>query len=310
MAERFDKFTERARRVLSLAHQEAQGFNHNYIGTEHLLLGLVREGEGVGAAVLVGMGVDAARVREAVGFVVGRGDRMVMGQIGLTPRAKRVIELSVEEARRLNHQYIGTEHLLLGLVHEGEGVAAGVLNSLGVSLDRTRAQVVHALSQPSGYVASTARAAPPGSVEPSLGYTPAARRAIALAQAEAGRLGHSYLGTGHVLVGLLADQAENPAARVMTSLGLGLEVARAELARATWPAEEAETAIGPTPRLQYALSLAAMAARRRGADAVDGGDLLLGLLVEGDNAAADVLQRLGQSPAAVRAAVEAAMDPG
>jgi ATP-dependent Clp protease ATP-binding subunit ClpA len=311
MAERFDKFTGRARRVLSLAQQEAQGFNHNYIGTEHLLLGLVREGEGVGAAVLVGMGVDAARVREAVGLVVGRGDQMVMGQIGLTPRAKRVIELSVEEARRLNHQYIGTEHLLLGLVHEGEGVAAGVLNSLGVSLDRTRAQVVHVLSQAPGYAASTAPTdVPPGSVEPSLGYTPAARRAFALAQAEAGRLGHSYLGSGHVLVGLLADREENPAVRVMKSLGLGLEAARAELARATWPAEEAATAIGPTPRLQYALSLAAMATRRRGADAVDGGDLLLGLLVEGDNAAADVLQRLGQSPAAVRAAVEAALDAG
>src|ERR671938_1739478 len=149
--DRFDKFTERARKVLSLAQEEAQRFQHNYIGTEHLLLGLVREGEGVAAKVLANMGVELNKVRSAVEFIIGRGDRMVMGEIGLTPRAKKVIELAVDEARRLNHQYIGTEHLLLGLVREGEGIAAGVLESLGVSLDRVRAQVIHVLSQSSGY---------------------------------------------------------------------------------------------------------------------------------------------------------------
>ena len=139
MADRFDKFTERARRVLTLAQEEAQRFNHNYIGTEHLLLGLVREGDGVAAKVLSNLGVELGKVRSAVEFIIGRGDRAVLGEIGLTPRAKKVIELAVDEARRLNHHYIGTEHLLLGLVREGEGIAAGVLESLGVNLERVRA---------------------------------------------------------------------------------------------------------------------------------------------------------------------------
>src|SRR3989441_929666 len=151
MADRFDKFTERARKVLQLAQEEAQRFNHNYIGTEHLLLGLVREGEGVAAKVLGNLGVELNKVRSAVEFIIGRGDRTVAGDIGLTPRAKKVIELSVDEARRLNHHYIGTEHLLLGLVREGEGIAAGVLESLGVSLDKVRSQVIYVLNQSAAY---------------------------------------------------------------------------------------------------------------------------------------------------------------
>jgi len=147
MAEKFDKFTDRARKVLTLAQEEAQRFNHNYIGTEHLLLGLVREGDGVAAKVLANMGVQLPKVRSAVEFIIGRGDSMIMGEIGLTPRAKKVIELSVDEARRLNHHYIGTEHLLLGLVREGEGIAAGVLESLGVNLEKVRAQVMQVVSQ-------------------------------------------------------------------------------------------------------------------------------------------------------------------
>ena len=147
MADRFEKFTERARRVLTLAQEEALRFNHNYIGTEHILLGLVREGEGVAAKVLANLGVDLNKVRSAVEFIIGRGDKAVTGEIGLTPRARKVIELAVDEARRLGHHYIGTEHLLLGLVREGEGIAAGVLESLGVSLEKVRAEVSRVLSQ-------------------------------------------------------------------------------------------------------------------------------------------------------------------
>jgi ATP-dependent Clp protease ATP-binding subunit ClpC len=147
MSDRFDKFTERAKKVLVLAQEEAQRFNHNYIGTEHLLLGLVREGEGIAAKVLSNLGVELNKVRSAVEFIIGRGDRMVIGDISLTPRAKKVIELSVEEARRLNHNHIGTEHLLLGLVREGEGIAAGVLESLGVNLEKVRSQVIQVVSQ-------------------------------------------------------------------------------------------------------------------------------------------------------------------
>ena len=128
--------------VLSLSQEEAQRFNHNYIGTEHLLLGLIREEEGIGAKALVNLGVELEKARNAVEFIIGRGDRIVLGEIGLTPRAKKVIELSVDEARRLGHHYIGTEHLLLGIIREGEGIAAGVLESLGVNLERARSSVL------------------------------------------------------------------------------------------------------------------------------------------------------------------------
>jgi ATP-dependent Clp protease ATP-binding subunit ClpC len=144
---RFNKFTERARKVIQLAQEESQRLQHNYIGTEHLLLGLVREGEGVAAKVLTGLGVDLEKVRRAVESIIGRGDSVVPGEIGLTPRAKKVIELAVDEARRLNHHYIGTEHLLLGLLREGQGIAAGVLESPGLSLQEVRAKIMQTLDE-------------------------------------------------------------------------------------------------------------------------------------------------------------------
>ena len=147
MASRFEKFSERARRVLSLAQEEAQRFNHNYIGTEHILLGLVRETEGVGAKVLSNLNVELSKVRSAVEFIIGRGERPSPEETALTPRAKKVIELAVDEARRLNQNYIGTEHLLIGIMREGEGVAAGVLESDGVTLDKVRAETARVLSQ-------------------------------------------------------------------------------------------------------------------------------------------------------------------
>ncbi len=147
MNERLDKFTERAKKVLVYAQDEATRFNHTYIGTEHLLLGLLREGDGIAAKALGNLGVELNKVRSAVEFIIGRGEKVVIADINLTPRAKRVIELAVEEARRLGHNYIGTEHLLLGLVREGEGIAAGVLESLGVNLEKVRAQVVRVVSQ-------------------------------------------------------------------------------------------------------------------------------------------------------------------
>ena len=143
--DRLNKFTERARKVLTLAQEEAQRFQHNYIGTEHLLLGLVREGEGVAAKVLTNLGIQLNDVRRAVEYIIGRGDRVVPGDIGLTPRAKKVIELAVDEAKLLKHQYIGTEHLLLGLVREGGGIAAGVLASMGVKLEQVRTETLKVL---------------------------------------------------------------------------------------------------------------------------------------------------------------------
>ncbi len=141
MTDAFEKFTMRARSALALAQEEAQRFNHNYIGTEHLLLGILAEQENVAARVLNNMGVDLSKVRSAVEFIVGQGEHIVADEPGLTARAKKVVQLAVDEARRMNHHFIGTEHLLLGLVREGEGIAAGVLESLGVRLEEVRKQV-------------------------------------------------------------------------------------------------------------------------------------------------------------------------
>ncbi len=142
----FERFTERARKVMALANQEAQRFNHEYIGTEHILLGLVKEGSGVGANVLKNLGVDLHKVRMEVEKLVKPGPDMVtMGKLPQTPRAKKVIEYAIEEARNLNHNYVGTEHLLLGLLREHDGVAAQVLMNLGLKLDEVRDEVLNLL---------------------------------------------------------------------------------------------------------------------------------------------------------------------
>jgi len=155
----FDRFNDRAKRVLALAQDEAIRFNHNYIGTEHLLLGLVREGEGVAARVLDSLGVELSKVRTAVEFIIGRGDSTTSpSEIILSPRTKKVIELAIDEARKLGHSHVGTEHLLLGLVREGEGIASGVLESLGVSLEKVRHQVIATLGQQHPQAAEAAAA--------------------------------------------------------------------------------------------------------------------------------------------------------
>ena len=142
----FDRFTDRAKKVMNLARQEAQRFNHEYLGTEHVLLGLVQEGSGVAANVLKNMGVDLNRIRAEVEKLVKSGPSMVtMGQLPFTPRAKKVLELSMEEAQNLGHNYIGTEHLLLGLIKENEGIAAKVLTNLGVKLEDVREEVLEFL---------------------------------------------------------------------------------------------------------------------------------------------------------------------
>ena len=144
----FERFTDRARRVVVLAQEEARLLNHNYIGTEHLLLGLMHEGDGVAAQVLEGLGVGLEPVRDHVGEMIGTGERTAKeGHIPFTPRAKKVLELSLREAIDLGHNYIGTEHLLLGLMHEGDGVAAQVLERLDVKSDKVREGVIHLLSQ-------------------------------------------------------------------------------------------------------------------------------------------------------------------
>src|SRR4030066_904759 len=142
----FQRFSDRARRVVVLAQEEARMLNHNYIGTEHLLLGLIQEGEGVAAKALESMGISLEAVRSQVEEIIGRGSSAPTGHIPFTPRAKKVLELSLREALQLGHNYIGTEHILLGLIREGEGVAARVLINLGADLPKVRQTVIQLLS--------------------------------------------------------------------------------------------------------------------------------------------------------------------
>src|SRR5690606_26271844 len=144
--EMFERFTDRARRVVVLAQEEAKMLNHNYIGTEHILLGLIHEGEGVAAKALESLGISLDAVREQVQDIIGQGQQQPTGHIPFTPRAKKVLELSLREALQLGHNYIGTEHILLGLIREGEGIAAQVLVKLGADLNRVRQQVIQLLS--------------------------------------------------------------------------------------------------------------------------------------------------------------------
>jgi Clp amino terminal domain, pathogenicity island component len=141
----FERFTDRARRVVVLAQEEARLLNHNYIGTEHILLGLIHEGEGVAAKALESLGISLEAVRAQVEEIIGQGQSAPTGHIPFTPRAKKVLELSLREALQLGHNYIGTEHILLGLIREGEGVAAQVLVKLGADQSRVRQQVVQLL---------------------------------------------------------------------------------------------------------------------------------------------------------------------
>src|SRR6266542_3859501 len=141
----FERFSDRARRVVVLAQEEARMLNHNYIGTEHILLGLIHEGEGVAAKALESLGISLDAVRQQVEVIIGQGQQAPSGHIPFTPRAKKVLELADREARALGHNYIDTEHILLGLIREGDGVAAQVLVQLGADLNRVRQQVIQLL---------------------------------------------------------------------------------------------------------------------------------------------------------------------
>jgi ATP-dependent Clp protease ATP-binding subunit ClpC len=158
----FERFTDRARRVVVLAQEEARMLSHNYIGTEHLLLGLIQEGEGVAAKALQSLGISLEAVRQQVQEIIGRGQGQQQGHVPFTPRAKKVLELSLREAQQLGHDYIGTEHILLGLIREGEGVAARVLVKLGADLNRVRQQVIQLLHGYQGKESASSGAAPGG----------------------------------------------------------------------------------------------------------------------------------------------------
>jgi ATP-dependent Clp protease ATP-binding subunit ClpA len=295
--DRFDKFTERARKVLSLAQEEAQRFQHNYIGTEHLLLGLVREGDGVAARVLNNLGVELEQVRRAVEFIIGRGDRIVLGEIGLTPRAKKVIELAVDEARRLNHHYIGTEHLLLGLVREGEGIAAGVLESLGVNLERVRTQTIQVLSQ-SGSVEVSGAAISSAPAE-----TEGIKKVLSLAEEEAHIFQHDYLGTEHLLLGLVRE-SDGVAAKALGKLGVEPDKLRDAVKVIVKQGNDIGYGeLTYTKRATEAIANASFEARQLKHDYIGSEHVLLGLVRADESIAQAILQSIGIKMEQVRAAV-------
>jgi ATP-dependent Clp protease ATP-binding subunit ClpA len=344
---RFDKFTERSRKVLSLAQEEAQRFQHSYIGTEHLLLGLVREREGVAAKVLQNLGVKLPKVRSAVEDIIGRGDRIVLGEIGLTPRSKKVIELAVDEARRLNHHYIGTEHLLLGLVREGEGIASGVLQGFGLDLQRVRRETLAVLNKAStkstsepvledSSIAGDVEATDQGvaitlgplqeatdqGVAITLGplqdeddriaentgdptdrfarFTVRAKRVLSYSQEEAQRFQHNYIGTEHLLLGLVREQG-GIAAHVLHNLGVELNKVRSAVEFIIGRGDRIVLGeIGLTPRAKKIIELAADEARLLNHSYIGTEHLLLGLVQEGQGIAVGVLESLGAETERVR----------
>jgi ATP-dependent Clp protease ATP-binding subunit ClpA len=210
----FEKFTARAKHVLEYAQKEAEKAHHHYIGTEHLLLGLLREHEGMAAKVLDNFDVRTDRVREAIEAVLGRSERARPQQIIPTSRVKKVIEMSFEEARRMGHQYVGTEHLLLGLLVEGEGIAAHVLDGMGVTLERARAEIERMLR--SGDVP---RRAPGDAVGFAL-ISPHLRQLLQQARARAVLQGSGVTRLDHLLEVLVEDADFKTLAEVLDRLGV------------------------------------------------------------------------------------------
>ncbi len=314
---RFDKFTEHARKVLSQAQEEAQRIQHNYIGTEHLLLGLLHEEQSVAVTVLENLGAESSKVRSAVELAIGRGYRSTLGQIGLTPRAKKVIELAVDEARRLNHHYIGTEHILLGLVREGEGIAGGALASLGVTLERARAETVRILKQAGQPIEESQEEAAPAATDnppeqvllqirsnkPFDGhpFTDQAHRIIEQAHKEAEHFQHNYIGTEHLLLGMVHD-GEGVAGAVLRNLGVQLSKVRDAVEFIIGRGDRIVLGeIGLTPRAKKVIELAVDESRHLNNNYVGTEHLLLGMVREGEGIAAGVLESLGVTLDKVRA---------
>jgi ATP-dependent Clp protease ATP-binding subunit ClpA len=318
----FERFTDRARRVVVLAQEESRRLDHNFIGTEHILLGLIDEGEGVAAQALAALDIRLEAVRAKVEEIVGRGDSTPSGHIPFTPRAKKVLELSLREALQLGHSYIGTEHLLLGLIREGEGVAATVLVGLGADLESVRQKVIQILTGrpgvPEGVLVDPlvrpARPRPSRGLSTTGGlddlvvrrFTVSSRRVLLLAESEALRLGHATVGSEHLLLGLLADE-EGDAAEVLAGLGIDLGTVRARAEQVLGRRRLA----GPEPAVYDDMALDALEralaeALVAGRETIDTADLLRGLVQQAERGIGPMaagFQVLGTSPEAVRAAL-------
>jgi len=289
----FERFTDRARKVLAIANQEAQRLNHEYIGTEHMLLALVKEGSGAGATVLKNLGVNLPILRAEIDKLVASGPHPpTAGKLPQTPRAKMAVTYAIEEARALNHNYVGTEHLLLGLLRESDGIAAQVLMNLGLKLEDVRQAVLNLLG---------GRADDAGTPPTDERLTNPAEDALELANQEAQRFNYEYVGTEHVLLGLVKE-GRGLAATALANRGIDLQKLRLELDALVKSGPETVTPVQlpQTPRLRDAMTRAADEAQREDRAFVNSGHILLGLLHESAGLAAQMLFKLGMTRDAIR----------
>src|ERR1022692_3005994 len=332
-----NNFTPRAQQVLALARKEADRFNHNFVGTEHLLLGLIKLGQGVAVNVLQKLGLDLETVRLEVEKQVGTGpDQKMLGNIPYTPRVKKILALAAREARALNHTYVGTEHLLLGLLREGDGVAARVLKNLDVGIDRTRQEILKELdtnfASQSGMISETgqgprmrmeiSRQEPPHGSKPEIlhvsgggdaamsNFTPRAQQVLAFARTEADRLDHNFVSAEHLLLGLL-KLGQGVAVNVLVKRGVSLELAREKVEQLVCKGTEpkAEGNIPYTPQLKKALALGAREANALNHTYVGTEHLLLGLMRDEDSVAARVLKQMGLDLEITRKEILKELDP-
>ncbi|TMB59615.1 MAG: hypothetical protein E6J38_12825 [Chloroflexi bacterium] len=294
----FDRFNDRAKRVLALAQDEAIRFNHNYIGVEHLLLGLVREGEGAAAKALASLGVELSKLRTAVEFTIGRGDSTTSpSQITLAPRTKKVIENAIDEARMLGHSHVGTEHLLLGILREGTNAATGILESLGLTVEKIRLQVIAAIGQ-----GITDRVRPVGAFRHFGSAVQSGQQTMMIAEGEAKALGHDWIGSEHILLAIV-KVANTHAASALASLGVYYDKTKAEVAKVVPPREGTPNTITLTPRAQKIVGYASGFGDASG-HGLSPETLLLGLIAESDGIAVQVLTSLGAAPERIREALQ------
>jgi len=313
----FERFTDRARKVMALANQEAQRFNHEYLGTEHMLLGLVKEGSGVGANVLKDLDIDPRQLRLEVEKLVKSGPGMVTAtKLPQTPESKKAVQCAIEEARSLNHNYVGTEHLLLGLLCEHDGVAAQVLMNLGLTFERARAKVLDVLGQgvspnetTTDSVKNRIDAIAGRSTDQKVQvlyerFTDRSRKVMALANQEAQRFNHEYIGTEHILLGLVKE-GSGVGANVLKNLGIDLHKVRLEVEKfiKSGPEWVVTGKLPQTPRAKRVIEFAIVEARGLNHNYVGSEHLLLGLIEEHEGVAAHVLMNLGLTLEQLRGAV-------
>jgi ATP-dependent Clp protease ATP-binding subunit ClpA len=316
----FERFTDRARKVMALANQEAQRFLHDYITPEHILLGLVKEGSGTGANVLKNLGVELTKARLEVEIRLKTGTESVgQGKLLASDQAKQVVIGAIEEARGLNHNYVGTEHLLLGLLRQGESAAAQVLADMGVTLESARAEVQLLLGAADRPALEKAGPRRQGGISGTTGggsrharpLSDRARKVLAFANQEAQRFNHEHVGTEHILLGLVKE-GSGIGANTLKNLNVDLRLVRLEVEKLIRPGVDEVLAgkLPLTPRAKKVLEYAEAESRDLRHNYVGTEHLLLGLLKERYGVASQVLTNLGLELEAVRSEVRSMLGAG